>query len=159
MREFFFLGDIINLEESGDSIEIMENHILRKAVGEEIDHIKNQLISLGKSEIMIARHEAAYQETEPGNGVINYLDREHWKYWIIEKGVSQPNSDFEDAISLCSKDLNRLFDFFYMEEGKPPGMKFQHNTFYNFLEEVWMQNYIKSFSKIDAEEIKQIFVH
>jgi hypothetical protein len=158
MRGFIFLGDLINLEEPGDSIEIIDNYVLRRAKGKEIDHIKHQLNSLGNSDIMIARHEGAQQETELGHVVINYLERDYWNYWIIERDVPQGGRDFfDDAIALCSKDLNRLFDSIYYEDGKPSGSKFQHNIFYNFLEDVWMQNYIKSFSKTDAEEITELY--
>ncbi|MFQ6391362.1 hypothetical protein ACLNAR_26620 [Priestia aryabhattai] len=153
MHGFIFLGDLINLEESEESIEIIDNHFLRRAKGEEIDHIKRELDLLVDSRLMITRHESIYKK----DGSLNNLRRDHWNYWIIKVDKFESDTNpFYDAISLCSKDLNRLFDCVGFGDRGTTGRRFKPNIFYNFLEEVWIDNYTKSFSKKDAKEIHEL---
>lgn len=153
-----FLGDLINLEGCESSIDIMDGYVLRKAIGSEIDYIKYQLNSLGNLKIFITRNESHWRQTNYGKTTISPLKRENWRYWIIERKISEDDRYlFRDAIQLCTKDLNSLFYSLYKENGEPHGIVYSRGIFYNFLDDVWAGNYIKSFSKKDAEEITHLY--
>jgi Apea-like HEPN len=156
LKGFIFIGDIITLEGDKDSIEIIENHILRKANIEEIEQIKYHLNTLGSKLIMVTRHECDYQEKETGHFSSVPLEREFWKYWIIEKDMGREDYSFETAIKLCKQDITRLFDIIYNDDGVTAGRMFNHQIYYNFLEEVWYKNYRKTITIQDIQEIVTI---
>jgi hypothetical protein len=157
MNSFVFIGDVLSIEGSMISIELIENYFLRKAVDDEIDNIKLRISSLGREDWLDYRFEATEECTLEGSSVFKKTDRKNWNYWIVSHNETQANLDLLDALSLCNKDINVLFQCIYNENAESFGFMLQHHKYYNFLEEIIGKNEIKLFTFSDRDEINRLF--
>jgi hypothetical protein len=149
---FILFGDVINLQEELQEIQIIPGYILKKANSNQMEIIKRNLTETGNRDFFMLNFETEKQEID---GVIHYLnlpDYKDWNYWIIEHNESQFKYNLKLALQLSKCDLFCLFEIL-----SSTGRIHHQFAYHNFISENIGSYNIKRITLEDIMEIREIY--
>jgi len=148
-NNFIFLGDALLLD--NEPIEIIDNHLLKRANSNQIKVIKTNMPN-DETNRIFTRYEYELKE----NNFLK-LEEKDWKYWIIEYSSMQLDENIRTAIMLSRADLNPLFQIIYTSDENHPGKLYNPYHIYNYLSDYSFDFSTKKVCQADLDEIKDIF--
>ena len=164
-KSFFFIGDLIKLENS-IPVKIFDNFYIKPANEDQIKVIKGIIDNhINTTNLKINKYETSYTKNKSGGYSVGDLNKEDWKYFIVESTQVQAKKSLVLIFSLLSVDLSLLFEailFSYDKKTKLPlygSFQFQLRTvnyFHDSQRKTGVVPEVKFITKSLVQEIKDI---